>query len=145
MHLEHRVQSAALVRPVLSELIAHSLSAAKIRTTITSQFSKMPMDELLVRLSDTAPSQKAHSLEAIERALELTNAIFARTDRKTNTCLYRSLTRFGLYRQCGYSPIFFMGINPTTEQGHAWVTVGDLLFDDDQSAAMTITYRYPPL
>lgn len=64
-------------------------------------------------------------------------------------CLKRSVLRYVILKSRGDSPTFVIGITRPDRSvltGHAWVTLNDAAFceDDDQHQRMTPIFSYPP-
>lgn len=53
-------------------------------------------------------------------------------------CLHRSLTIFILARRRGVHAIFFVGVRKFPFQSHAWVEIGDLVFEREASFIRTL-------
>ncbi len=113
---------------------------------------RMRTDSLAAILGDieatAAPSTEVAS-EPPDRALlfglRAGESIVSRAHVAPNTCLFRALGRYALFRRHGHRAVFVMGIRSDADggEGHAWVELDGAPFRESIAAELVVTLRHP--
>jgi hypothetical protein len=85
-------------------------------------------------------------MAALERACERAEALTRRVPLLPDTCLYRCLGRYAVFRRYGFEPVFVMGISPQgmDQDGHAWLELEGQPYQEQRAAEFVVSFRYPP-
>lgn len=107
------------------------------------RLARRPLPELLPRLEPPPPPRADERLAVQAVAFTLT---YLRLRRHPNACLVRGLTLFRFLRQAGVEADIHFGIDPTTRDGHCWISVSGepLLEPTDPASRFLEMLRYPP-
>ena len=120
--------------------LALLLDLLVLRARVPRAFDRQPLPRTLAELAvhrAFVRGSPAQTARAIARAERLISGLSLPRD----TCLYRSLARFGHLRSQGQPVSFVMGVHE--DHGHAWLERdGEALEELDYP--YTVTYRYPP-
>lgn len=119
-----------------------SATALALRLSLPLRVARSSLPALLDALSrgtnDPAP------LDVIDEALARADAITVRLPFVPDTCLYRSLARFSMFRRAGHAARFVMGLSrPGQIEGHAWVELDGAPYGEELDPDLVVTYAYP--
>ena len=72
-------------------------------------------------------------------------SIVSRSHVAPNTCLFRALGRYSLFRRHGHRAVFVMGIRSEIDggEGHAWVELEGVPFRESIAPELVVTLRHP--
>jgi hypothetical protein len=78
-------------------------------------------------------------------ALRAGESIVSRARVAPNTCLFRALGRYALFRSHGHRAVFVLAIRSDTDggEGHAWVELGGVPFGESIAPELVVTLRHP--
>ena len=78
-------------------------------------------------------------------ALRAGESIVSRARVAPNTCLYRALGRYALFRRHGHRAVFVMGLRSDADggEGHAWVELDGVPFGESIAPDLVVTLRHP--
>lgn len=111
-----------------------------LRLRVPAAFDRQPLPETLAQLAAHRAIVRG-SPDQTARAVARTERLISALALPRDTCLYRSLARFGHLRSQGQPVTFVMGVHE--DHGHAWLERdGEALEELDYP--YTVTYRYPP-
>ena len=106
------------------------------------------LDTLLAGLTAgvVAGGAQSGNFAALERALDSAEAVANRMPLLPNTCLYRCLARYALFRRHGFAADFVMAISPQgpDQDGHAWLELDGKPYREERAADFLVSFRYPP-
>lgn len=120
-------------------IAALACDLAVLRARVRGEYARAPLPETLGRLAKHRPPVLGDPRQidaAIARLERLVTALYLPYD----TCLYRSLARFGFLRGQRHPVRFVMGVHE--DHGHAWLET-DEGPTEDLEHPFTVTYRYP--
>jgi Transglutaminase-like superfamily len=100
---------------------------------------------LLARLS-VASGRPGASFAELEQACDRGEALTRRVPLVPDTCLYRCLARYAMFRRHGFEPQFVLAVSPrgVDEDGHAWLEFDGQPYREDRAADFVVSFRYPP-
>ena len=78
-------------------------------------------------------------------ALRAGESIVSRARLAPNTCLYRALGRYALFRRNGHRAVFVLGLRGEDDggEGHAWVELDGVPFGESIAPELVVTFRHP--
>ena len=133
-HLHRLGQSAR----VTTDLIAVRL---KLRAILRSR----PLPAVLAVLTPPRAPRASVPMPILDRAIHAAEDILSRLGIVPDTCLYRSLARYAVFRRAGHRVRFVMGIqrNVADITGHAWIELDGQPYDESPDPEMIVTFSYP--
>jgi len=86
------------------------------------------------------------SFAELEQACDRADALARRLPLVPDTCLYRCLARYAVFRRYGFEPRFVMAVSPrgVDEDGHAWLEFDGLPYREDRAEEFVVSFSYPP-
>ncbi len=101
------------------------------------------LGEALAGLSHDAASGEPDPSARV--ALRAAESLVSRSRIVANTCLYRALGRYRLFRRAGYRAVFVMAIRRDEDggEGHAWIEFDGVPWRERVAPELIVTLRYP--
>ena len=122
-----------------------ALRLVRVRLGLRWRLWRQPLPVLLAALTPRGGEARVPRAR-LEQALARAERLLARLRPAVpDTCLYRALGRYALYRRAGMPVCFVAGVHPWARElvGHAWLELDGVPVGEEVDPRLQVTLRYP--